>query len=182
MKNTRVARRYAAALMSASVERNALAETTKDLELIAGVLKTSREFRLLMTSPIVSVRKKTEIVKEGLGRHIGPGTLAFVTMLIAKRREQVLSDIIEAFGALHDQRLGIVNVDVKTAVEFTSAQEKDLLAGLERYTKKKVRIRFGLDSAIKGGLVIRIGDTVLDASVRRQLELLRARFVTGDVH
>jgi F-type H+-transporting ATPase subunit delta len=48
--------------------------------------------------------------------------------------------------------------------------------------RKKVRVRFAVDMAIKGGLVVRIGDTVLDASVRRQLEILRERFVAGDPH
>ena len=75
--------------------------------------------------------------------------------------------------------MGIVSIDVTSAVEFTPSQEKDLNNELERYTKKKVRVRLTVDRAIKAGLVVRIGDTVLDASMRRQLELLKARFLEG---
>ncbi len=66
-----------------------------------------------------------------------------------------------------------------SAIEFTPSQRKDLADELERYTRKKVRVRIAVDKAIKGGLVVRIGDTVLDASVRRQLEILRERFLSG---
>jgi F-type H+-transporting ATPase subunit delta len=68
---------------------------------------------------------------------------------------------------------------VTSAIEFTPSQRKDLADELERYTRKKVRVRIAVDKAIKGGLVVRIGDTVLDASVRRQLEILRERFLSG---
>ena len=94
-------------------------------------------------------------------------------------RERHLGEIIEEFEALRDEKYGIVNVDVTSAIEFTPSQRKDLADELERYTRKKVRVRIAVDKAIKGGLVVRIGDTVLDASVRRQLEILRERFLSG---
>ena len=64
-------------------------------------------------------------------------------------------------------------------VELGNDQEKDLRAQLERITGKKAKLRFVIDKAIRGGLIVRIGDTVFDASVSHQLERMRERFVTG---
>ncbi len=166
-------------LMAAAEENKSIDATAKDLDLIGQVLRDSREFKLLVDSPIVSPQKKTQVFKELFGPRIGQGTLNFVYLMTAKNREALLPDVVEQFNLLRDERLGIVTVEVRTAVEMTQPQEQDLAARLEQYTKKKVRIRFSLDKAIKGGLVVRIDDTVLDASLRRQLEMLRERLVSG---
>jgi F-type H+-transporting ATPase subunit delta len=182
MKNLRVARRYAAALMTASGGDAAVERTAKDLEAIVAVMASSPDFRRMVGSPVVSPAKKTAVFREIFGARVSAGTMEFLVMVIHKQREPHLAEIIEQFGVLRDDRLGIVNVRVTAATALTAAEEKDLLARLERYTKKKVRVHIAVDAAIKGGLVVRIGDTVLDASIRRQLELLRERFVNAGPH
>jgi F-type H+-transporting ATPase subunit delta len=179
MKNTRVARRYAASLMAAAEAGKTMDRTAKDLAAVAGVLRSSRDLRLMVASPVVPAPKKSAVFRAVFGGMVAKETLSFLDFLLAKKREQHLAGIIEEFDALRDEKLGIVNVDVTSAVEFTPSQQEDLTNELERYTRKKVRVRIAVDRAIKGGLVVRIGDTVLDASIRRQLEVLRERFLTG---
>ncbi len=180
MKNIRVAKRYAQALMSVAEDLKLVDETARDLETIDALLKTSKELRLLVASPIVSVKKKEEIFDALFTPRVGASTRSFLNLMVSKKRESVLPEIIEQFNTLRDEKLGIVTVEVKSAIEFTAPQEQSLQSQLEQYTKKKVRVRFSLDSQIKGGLMVKIGDTVLDASIRRQLERLRERFVAGD--
>ena len=179
MKNTRVARRYAMALMSAAEQQKNVKGTAKDMELVGKVLSESREFRLFVASPIVSTPKKRAVFNEVFGSRVGRETMTFINLLTSKSREAILQDVSQQFKELHDERLGIVNVEVRTALEFNYAQEKELRIQLERITGKKVRFRFAIDKTIRGGIVIRIGDTVLDASVSRQLEQMRERFVAG---
>jgi F-type H+-transporting ATPase subunit delta len=179
MKNLRVARRYAAALMAAAESSRSIDETAKDLRTAAEMLQVSRDLRLMMASPVVPPAKKTAVVHALLAARVSAETMSFFDLLIHKKRERHLGEIIEEFEALRDEKYGIVNVDVTSAIEFTPSQRKDLADELERYTRKKVRVRIAVDKAIKGGLVVRIGDTVLDASVRRQLEILRERFLSG---
>jgi F-type H+-transporting ATPase subunit delta len=179
MKNTRVARRYAVALMSAAAQQKTVEATAKDLEAIAKVLHDSRELRLLVASPVVPVARKRAIFEEIFAGHISRETLRFLHLLTSKSREGILSELIEQFRVLHDESLGIVNVEVRTVVQLSYAQEKDLRAELERLIGKKPRIHQVLDASIRGGLIVRIGDTVLDASVSHQLELMRARFIAG---
>lgn len=179
MKNLRVARRYAAALMAAAETDSTIDRTAKDLEAIAAVMASSADLRRMVTSPVVSSAKKRAVFGEIFGSRIAEGTMGFIELLIRKQREFHLIDIIEQFGVLRDDKFGIVTVDVTSAVALSAAEEKDLHARLERFTGKKVRVRVAVDAAIRGGLIVRIGDTVRDASVTRQLELLRERFLTA---
>ena len=100
-------------------------------------------------------------------------------MLVEKNREAVLSDAIDQFSALRDKKLGIVNIDVTAAVAITAQKEKSIQKELEQYTQQNVRLRCVVDEAIKGGLLVRIGDTVHDSSIRHQLERLAERFLEG---
>ena len=179
MKNVRVARRYAGALMAVAEGAKSLETIATELSMIAETLKSSAELRRLAASPVVSPGQKVAVFRELFGKKTGKDTMAFLELMIAKQRESHLADIIEQFGIMCDEKFGIVAVDVTSAIEFTPSQEKGLQTELERYTKKKVRIRIAVDKAIKGGLVVRVGDTVLDASVRRQLEILKIRLLTG---
>ena len=179
MKNVRAAKRYAQGLMAAAEDAKAVDRTAVDLDLIARVMKDSREFRMLLASPVVSAPKKKQVFRELLGPRVGPLTLSFIILLATRGREHLLPEVVEQFRALRDQLLGILNVEVASAVEYAKPQENELHAALEKLTKKKVRVHHTLDAAVRGGLVVRIGDTVLDASVRRQLEILRDRLVTG---
>jgi F-type H+-transporting ATPase subunit delta len=85
------------------------------------------------------------------------------------------------YHALRDERYGIVNVDVAGAIEITPQQQQRLAEQLERYTRKKVRLRFSIDKALQGGLRVKIGDTVLDATIKHQLELLREKLAHGQL-
>ena len=179
MRNLRVARRYAVALMSAAESAKAIDRVAADCATIGGTIRASRELRLMLASPLVPPARKKSVFHALFEATISPLTLGFLDLMTAKSREAHLGDIMDEFGALRDEKLGIVSVDVTSAIEFTPAEEIGLARALEGYTRKKVRVRVTLDKAIKGGLVVRIGDTVLDASIRRQLEILRERFRAG---
>jgi F-type H+-transporting ATPase subunit delta len=97
-------------------------------------------------------------------------------LLAEKGRESSLPEIIETFFLLRDEKLGIMNVHVKTAVEFTRQQKNELEKHFELSSKKKVQVDVQVDPALIGGFVARMGDTLFDGSIKRQLELLRQRF------
>ena len=179
MSNLRVAKRYASAL-------RALADGARDTEAVAGdllivqtALKASRELRSLLASPIVPKEKKKAAVAEVFRKKIGKEVEGYLTSIIDKRREAILGEILAQYFLLRDEELGIVSVDVRTATEFSQAQEKALTKQLESYTRKKVRVTFSLDTMLKGGFIAKIGDTTLDGSIRRRLEILRGRLKDG---
>lgn len=179
MKSVRVARRYAQAVMEIAEEQDALDSVAADMVAIGADLRGSRELRLLLSSPVIHEGKKKAVFRELWEARVNRITMAFLLLLARKQRESVLPEVIEAFSVLHDQKRGVIGADVRTAVPISAAQEKDLGARLMRSTGKTIRLRTIVDPALRGGLVVRIGDTVVDASVRRQLERLRERFLSG---
>jgi F-type H+-transporting ATPase subunit delta len=179
MKHARVASRYASALMAAAEESKAVDTVARDLDSLRATRAASRDFQRLLDSPIVSPARKQSILSELFGARFGPLTLAFLALLVEKGRESVLPAACERWFALLDERRGVLAVDVTTAVELSADQKRDITAELERSTGKAVRVRAATDRTIRAGLIVRIGDTVHDGSLRRQLERLRERLVSG---
>ena len=180
MINVRVARRYAEALVQLAEERKDFEVYVKDLEYLKDAMKGSRELLLFLKSPIITRIRKRDIFRVLFAGKVQAVTAEFLDILAEKGREDLLPDIIDQFFAIRDERHGIVNVEVKTAVDFSKEQVVALQKKLEGYTNKKVRTAFILDKHLIGGFIARVGDTVFDGSIRRQLELLRERFAGGD--
>jgi len=176
MSNLRIAYRYAEALIATAEELHILKNVSDDLADIQLIISSSREFQLFLKSPIVKKEKKRQVFEATFGKSVQPLTLQFISLLAEKGREDALQSIIESFFRLQDEILGIVNVSVKSATELSLQQTAQLEQRFETYSKKKVRINVAIDSQLIGGFVARIGDTMFDGSVKRQLELLRKRF------
>ena len=177
MKHRKAARRYAMALMAVAEELGEVDRIAGDIDIVARTVRDSRELQLLLLNPIVPPGKKKAIVQELFAPRTGKETIGLINLLITRHREGILAETTEQFAALRDEKEGIVNVAVTTAGPLTPEQEKNLKTRLERYTRKSVRVRVSQDRSIMGGLLMQIGDTVLDASVRHQLELIRRRML-----
>jgi len=179
MKNVRVARRYAAALMIAAGENKSVDAIAGDLRKVGTMLDGSRELRAFVASPVIPAKKKVLVMRELFGKVVGKEVLNFFLLLAQKGREDILADIIQEFNVLLDKRQGVVEASVRSTLAIQPEQEQLLKKRLEAYTAKKIRMLFDLDPSLKGGLMIQIGDTVLDGSVKHQLEVLKDRFVAG---
>jgi F-type H+-transporting ATPase subunit delta len=166
-------------MLDLAEEQKKLDRLSDDFAFLQRMLKESREFFLLLKSPVVKKEKKKAILTELLKSQVAPETLQFLHLLTEKNREDILGTIISQFFELRDERLGIVNVEVRAATELTSDQHRRMEEQFEKMTKRKVRISFSLDKQLKGGFVARVADTMYDGSVRRQLELLREQFLEG---
>lgn len=175
MSRTRAATRYAAALLGVAVERNALDAVGNDLDFLERTIKASPDLAAFLRSPVISKERKKRALRELLAGRVTDTTVAFVLLLAAKDREGHLPDIIAQFRRLRDERLGIVNVTARSAAEFTPEQRTRLGERLERATGRKVRLSVERDPSLIAGFTVQYEDTVWDASVRRQLELLRDR-------
>lgn len=179
MANIRVAQRYAQAIMELAEERNLVERVAQDFEVLRKTAATSHEFLVFLRSPVINKDKKKEINGQLFGKTIHALSLEFLNFLAEKGREDILQKIIEQFFVLRNERLGIVTVEVKAAVELVKDQSVEIQKRFERYTKKKIQISFSLDKQLKGGFLARVGDTVYDGSIKRQLELLREQFAEG---
>jgi F-type H+-transporting ATPase subunit delta len=182
MGNLRVAQRYASALMALTSEQKKPDVIADDLLVVLNALNNSRELRRFLSSPIITKDKKKAILADIFKKKVGELVAGYLAQIVNKGREDMLADILKQYFILRDEAMGIVRVFVKTNVEFSSKQEKELQKQIAAMTKKDVEITFSIDTTLKGGFVARIGDTVLDGSVKRQLELLKVRLKEGTLN
>lgn len=179
MRDSRAASRYALAIINVAEEMKNLDRINRDFESIDSMTKEVREFALFLKNPIVNSEKKKRILLELLQTKVSDITMKFILLLVSKNREGLLPEIIEQFYRLRDERLGIINVTARTAVKFNTSQAEQLLNQLEKATKKKVNVKYIVDKSLKGGFTVQFEDTVWDASVQHQLELLKQKFSEG---
>lgn len=179
MAQRRVARRYAEALIESAEEVKNVDRVGKDMDLLRRIAKESRDFSMFLKSPVIPKEKKHTIFSGLFEKSLDPLSFRFLTLLAEKGREGALVQIIEEFFILQDEKLGIVAVDVKAAADLSKEHLGELEKKFAALTKKKVRLGVSIDKALRGGFVARVGDTVFDGSVKRQLELLRERFAAG---
>jgi F-type H+-transporting ATPase subunit delta len=179
MANYRVAHRYGTALLQSAEEEHLLEQTAVDVEMIAQTVRASRELRLALASPVVEKAKKKRILDELFGRKLTPVTARFLDLLTEKDREGQLLDILDEFLHLLDERRGILRVEVTSAVDLTEAEKTRLRSHLETHTGKSIIPTFRRDPTILGGFIVRLDDSVMDASLTHQLNLLRERFLVS---
>lgn len=180
MSNYAVTTRYATALLEFSEENNTFEKVAVDMEFVFNTFKSSRELKLFMANPIISQNKKSQILQEIFEKHISKGALEFLEFMIKKDRDEIVFDTLKRFLELKNAKMNIVNVTVISALELIDTQKNHLVKQLSDFTKKKVKVTYKVDKKILGGFTAKIGDTVLDASVLHQLDLLRKRLLNQE--
>jgi len=177
MSDIRSAYRYALAIIGVANEEKRLDEVNRDFKFIEKLINDVREFSLFLKNPILNDAKKKKILTELLDKNVSELTFKFVMLLVSKDRENLLPDIIQQFYRLRDEQIGILNVIARSAVKFTTTQELELVRKLTAATKKQVKVKYFVDPSLKGGFTVQFDDTVWDASVVHQLDLLRQKFI-----
>ncbi len=174
-----VANQYATALLdSASRPGSGLQveAALNQVETFAAVLKSSSELRTVMLSPAVAFSQKRKLLTR-LSGEIGLHSLTrdFLLVVTRKRRLPLLAAVVQRLEALLDERHGVVRALVSSAQPLDEPNRQRLEAAVARRTGKQVRCAYDADPTLIGGVEVRVGSTVLDGSVRGQLEVLRRR-------
>ncbi|SRR5581483_3854443 len=177
--NPRVAVRYAHALMGLAEEMKLLDKIAEDFRDIEQTLRGSRELRLVLTSPIIAPDQKRNILSEVFAKRSSDLTMKFIALLIEKGRSEYLFATAEEFLAMLDAKRNILRAKIQSASPLTEKERMELEAKLERMTGKRIHAEFTIDPSLRGGFVARMGDAMVDASLRHQLELLREQFLEG---
>lgn len=181
MADFRILHRYATSLLETALEKKNLDVVTSDMKLFVQTLEQSRELQLMLESPVVRPELKLNILREIFGSKISKDSIDFIEFVISKKRESLLGAIGKRFLELRDEHLGIANVFVTAATDFTADQKNILQSRMEKILNKKVQLNFKTDENLVGGFIAKVNDTLYDASIRHQLELLKKKFLTGEI-
>jgi len=181
MADFRILHRYATSLLETALEKNNLEVVTSDIQLLVQTLEQSKELNAMLGSPVVRPELKFSILREIFEKKISKDSMNFIEFVISKNRESFLSSIGKRFLELRDEHLGIANVFVTSPTEFSTEQKSVLQNRLEEILDKKVRLNFKTDLNLVGGFIAKVNDTLYDASIKHQLELLKKQFLTGEI-
>ena len=174
MKNTILAKRYAKALFAVGKELGAFDEYTKALGEMAKLYNSSAEVRDALTNPLypLDVRAKVmEHLVQALNTTQELGN--FLNLLVQKKRADVLPDIAEVFQAMVDEDRNVCQGTVVSATELSAELQEKVKATLEKITSKSVVLKAEVDPSILGGIIAKVGDLVLDGSIKTQLAGLK---------
>lgn len=181
MPTTKAARRYATALLELAKERDEVEDILEDIEYIHNTLEDSRELILFLKSPIIKFDEKTQALETLFFDELEEPTKLFVKLLARKDRINLLDQITTAFIDKYKEYAGIITVNVYVARELSGGQQESLHEELEQKTQKKVEMNVTVDENLKGGMAIRIDDTVIDGTVKHKLAQLEESLLSTTV-
>lgn len=175
MVTLKISRRYAKALLTAAVQHSITPNVAADLELLVRLGDSSRDLRSMLRSPVISADVKKNVLTQVLGATVNPLTISFLSLVIDKGRENLWRELALEYQALLDVRNNIKRVSIASSVELDEEQRHKLETSLAARLSSTIAATYSVDPAILGGAIVRVGDQVLDGSLRHQLVALKSR-------
>ena len=174
MKQTILAKRYAKALFSIGKEDGKYEAYNDALQGVAELYTTTPEVEDALTNPLYPLDTR-EKVMAGIIESIKADAVMgnFLSLLVQKKRAEILPEIAEEFQIMVDDDKNISHGSVISAVELDAELQSKVQATLEKLTGKKVELTASVDPSIIGGIIAKVGDLVLDGSIKTQLASLK---------
>jgi F-type H+-transporting ATPase subunit delta len=167
---------YANALADIVLQQGAADPARKQLGEFGAAYAESAELRNFLASPAVTRESKHEVIEKLVAR-MGASKIIrnFLFVIVDNQRAALLPEIVQTFEHVLQQREGVAEAQVASAVELNDSQRGTLMRTLEGLTGKKIQAKYSLEPGLLGGAVVRIGDTIYDGSLQKQFNQLRAR-------
>jgi F-type H+-transporting ATPase subunit delta len=167
---------YASALFEAARAEGALAEVEDELFRFARTFEGNDQLRETLTDGAVPRERRQAIVDDLLGDRASPVTASLVSFVVGTGRARDLPKIIELLVERAAAERNKVVAEVRSTIDLPSDVRDRLARALGTATGKQVEVKVVVDPTVIGGLVATVGDTVIDGSVRRRLDLVKERF------
>lgn len=172
MKSTKSASRYAKALLELAIEQNSLEQVASDMKYLLEVNNETKDFQIVLSSPIINSDKKIEIFKE-LFSQFEKLTTLFIELITKNRREYMLAQIADSFDTQLKEYKGIVPMTLISAVPLDQATKEMIFSKVDDSVKGVLEINEIIDESLIGGFIVRMDDKQIDASIASQLNNLK---------
>jgi F-type H+-transporting ATPase subunit delta len=180
MRDPLLVKRYTHGLAGALRDEKEYAAVGRDLTDFRTLVSGNAELAKILASPFVPARKKAQVIKDILAvSGIGEKASRFLLVLLDHERLHLLDEILEALPAEWNEHRGVAVFEVSSVVPLDAAQKEKLRAELETQVKQPVYLIARLDPKLVGGLSLRRGNVVYDASITGRLAKLKERISTG---
>lgn len=178
MNESTIGRNYAEALLALARKDKEIEEYGALLNSIAAAMSEDQTLRTFLESPKLAATHKIEILEKALGRRVPRLFLRYVETVIQKRRQMLIPQIASEYQSLLDEAENRLHANVTVAREPAEPEREALARQLSRIFGKRVVPHINTNPAILGGLIVKVGDTVMDGSVRKRLSVLKQRMLS----
>lgn len=181
MPNPRLAARYAKSLIDLAIEKGQLEQVFADMQWLAAVNKSNKDFVNLLRSPIIKADVKKKILEAVTTGKLGPIVSGFNTLLITKGREGNLPEIVTAFIDQYKKYKNIQVIKLTTAAPVSDSLKNAIVDQVKKTAGyQNIELEEKVDPALIGGFVLQVGDQLVDASIAYDLKAIAKQFENND--
>jgi len=180
MADDAVVRRYAAAFFNQERRNGTLDQASADLQNVAATLVATPALARIAAHPLIGEAKKKDAFQTAFKDSVRPATLAFLNLLTDHRRIPLVADIKAEFDQMLRRERNVAAATAISAVPLNDTQRTELERALEKRTGKDIELTTEVDPSLMGGVLVRIGDTVIDGTVKGKIERLREQLIAAN--
>lgn len=170
-KNILIAQRYAESLIEFGRDGNlSYISISTDLAKVLTILNHSKDLYDSLTNPLISPADKCDVVDAVFEKDVDVLIKNFLKLLVEKNRFDMIYDICDVFNSMLDDINGIARVEVTSAVELNDTEKARIQDKLSEKLNKQISVKYNIDSAIIAGLVVKMGDDIIDMSLAHKLD------------
>ncbi|KYH29380.1 F0F1 ATP synthase subunit delta [Clostridium colicanis] len=170
-------RRYALALYEIAEKNGKVDEYIRELKEILNLIKTSDELLSVVKHPEITTSQKKRVFKSIFKGKVDDYILGFLLILIEKDRILYLEEKINEMEKIHLERQNILVANVKSVIPLNEDEKSTLIEKLKKMYGKNIILKEKIDKSIIGGLYIRVGDDVIDGTIKAKFEEIRRRVI-----
>jgi ATP synthase F1 delta subunit len=179
LKKHKNSKKYAKMFLNA-VGIEAAPKALEELALVNALMEKSTEFSTLLMNPMFTTDERTgAIASVGEKLNLSSDTIKFMGFLSEERAAEAMGDVLNKAVAIYSEKMARATATVITPFEIGAEYESRLKEALKEITKKDVSLEYAVDPALIGGMLIKVGSTMFDGSVRGQLRLLKEELIKG---
>lgn len=173
---SKIVRRYSKALYEETIQLGINKDVINDVTRLLMLIDENKMLRNFFGSPLINKLKKKKVIKILFENKISKKTLEFLLLLVSHSREDLIKPILEDYIRYDKEMQGIIDANITSVVELDDKSKKEIEKSVADYSKKIVIPKYSLDNELIGGFIINLGDYVIDASINRQLEIIKNKF------
>ena len=174
-----IAKRYGNALFDLAIENNEIETIEKELKTLEKVLESENNLITVLNSSQISQKEKSELINNIFNNDISETLLGLINIVIKKGRQKNLTEIIKYSIEKINEYRGNLKVCVTSVKPLTEDKKNKIINKLSKITKKNIILEEIVDKSLIGGLIIKIGDRVIDNSVKGKLNSMRKQLLAN---
>ena len=164
---------YAEALFTVAQAEGELDRIEDELYRFGKLLEGNHELKQALSDQSIDRVQRVKVVEDLLADKVSPHTLGLITFIVAQDRARELPQILEELSKIAAEARKSVLAEVRSAVPLDERQREELATALSKATGKKVSVKVLVDPSVLGGIVAKVGDTVIDGSIKHRLDQLK---------